>query len=140
MKKSGLSPLIALLLGSAVCADDLSGSKEFLCTVSRAMLCFENGECFPVQPWEIDMPQFVIVDTGKKRISTPRGSENPRTTELDVVLRENGSIVLQGVDIGRAFSIVIDESTGLLSAAIARDGFSVSAFGACTDADVRPAS
>jgi hypothetical protein len=33
---------------------------------------------------------------------------------------------------GRAFSLVINESTGMLSAAVARDGKSVGVFGACT--------
>lgn len=40
---------------------------------------------------------------------------------------------------GRVFSFVIDEITGLLTAAIAEDGLSPSVFGACTDADVRAA-
>jgi len=40
---------------------------------------------------------------------------------------------------GRAFSFVIDEATGLLTVAVARDGLSVSVFGACTDADVTAA-
>jgi hypothetical protein len=47
-----------------------------------------------------------------------------------------GSLCLQGIEGARAFSFVIDESTGSLTASIARDGISVNVFGACTDADL----
>jgi hypothetical protein len=39
---------------------------------------------------------------------------------------------LQGLEKGRAFSIVIAEDTGRASFAVATNGFSVAAFGACT--------
>ena len=48
----------------------------------------------------------------------------------------DGLIYLQGIEGARAFSFVIDESTGSLTASIARDGISVNVFGACTDADL----
>ena len=43
------------------------------------------------------------------------------------------------MEAGRAFSFVIDEVTGLLTAALADDGLSLSVFGDCTDADVKAA-
>jgi len=46
--------------------------------------------------------------------------------------RDGGLIFIQGVEMGRAFSFVISESTGMLSVAVARDGKNVSVFGACT--------
>jgi hypothetical protein len=46
--------------------------------------------------------------------------------------RTDGMIVLQGFEAGRAFSFVIQEESGQLSAAIARQGITVSVFGACT--------
>jgi hypothetical protein len=48
----------------------------------------------------------------------------------------NGIIYVQGIEDGRAFSFVIHESTGHMTAAIARDRFSVTVFGACTDVDI----
>ena len=46
--------------------------------------------------------------------------------------RKDGQIFLQGVENGRAFSLVINEQTGVLSAAVARENTTVSVFGACT--------
>lgn len=103
------------------------------------MLCVETGECYDVQPWEADIPQFVVIDTRKKVISTTRASAERRTTPVASYVREGGKIYLQGMQYGRAFSFVIDEATGLVTVAVSRDGLSVSIFGACTDAAVQPA-
>jgi hypothetical protein len=47
-------------------------------------------------------------------------------------VREEGKIFLQGIEKGRAFSFVIEEPSGEASIAVARQGLTVSVFGACT--------
>lgn len=138
MNKSVLACLGVLAASTAV-AEDLSGADQFLCSVTHVSLCAETGECFDVQTWEIDMPQFVVIDTKRKMISTTRASDQQRSTEIANQHRDGGVIFLQGREGGRAFSFVIDEITGLLTAALAEDGLSLSVFGACTDADVKAA-
>ena len=120
--------------------ENLADVDELLCSVSKVVLCTEVGECFDIEPWEADVPQFVVVDTRKKMISTTQASARPRSTPIRTYVREEGLIFLQGIEAGRAFSFVIDEATGLVTVAVSRDGISVSVFGACTDADVKPAS
>ena len=138
MKKIALA-VLGILGTSAAFAEDLAGVDEFICSVSKVSLCAETGECFAVQPWEIDVPQFVVIDTKRKMIATTRASDEQRSTPIANFHRDNGLIFLQGMEGGRAFSFVIDETTGLVTVAVARDGISVNVFGACTDADVRPA-
>lgn len=136
MRKTQLI-LLGLLATTAALGDDLSGIDKFLCSVSRISLCVETGECFDVQPWEADIPQFVVVDTANKIISTTQASQEPRSTPIATYERDSGKIYLQGLEAGRAFSFVIDEATGLVTVAVSRDGLSVSVFGACTDASVK---
>ena len=52
----------------------------------------------------------------------------------DGLLREaeDGMIVIQGVERGRAFSFLIVEETGMVSIAVAREGEGILVFGACT--------
>ena len=138
MNKSVLACL-GVLAASTGLAEDLSGVDRFLCSVSQVSLCAETGECFDVQPWEIDMPQFVVVDTKRKMIATTRASAQQRSTAIANHHHDSGVIYLQGSDGGRVFSFVIDEITGLLTVAIAEDGLSLNVFGACTDADVKAA-
>ncbi len=139
MKKSVMVCLSTLAASTAL-AEDLSGVEEFVCSVSHVSLCAETGECFDVQPWEIDMPQFVVIDTKRRIVATTRASDQRRSTTIANFRRESAVIYLQGMEAGRAFSFIIDEATGLLTAAVARDGFSISVFGACTDADVKAAT
>ena len=70
------------------------------------------------------------------RISTTKASDENRSTEIRTLHRQDGQIYLQGFEGGRAFSFLIDEASGRLTVAVSRDGVSVTAFGACTDADL----
>jgi len=115
-------------------ADDVSDSDMLLCSASRVMLCFESGECMDADPWEMDMPQFVLIDLKQDTVSTTRASGQDRSTKVQSSSDET-EIFLQGVENGRAFSFVIDQATGILSAAISSDGATISVFGACTDSD-----
>ena len=125
-----------LLVSSMAMADNLEGTDDLLCAAGHVQLCFENGECFPVAPWELSMPDFVVIDLKAKTVSTARGSGQTRSSPFTSVERSDGVISLQGVEDQRAFSFVIEEASGHMTVAIARDGLSVTVFGVCTDTDV----
>lgn len=82
------------------------------------------------------MPEFVVIDLKKKTISTTKASEQNRSTPFTSISRSEGRIYLQGLESERAFSFVIDEASGRLTAAVARDGIAVNVFGACTVTDL----
>jgi len=122
----------SLFAAGLALADDVSSSDKLLCSASTVTICFETGECMDADPWELGMPQFVLIDVGKKSVSTTRASGENRSTEV-AVTRDETEIFLQGIENGRAFSFVIDQATGLLSAGISSDGATINVFGACTD-------
>ena len=131
-------PFLAAMVGAvmvaagAVSADDLSGADRFLCTPIQAILCVEDGECAVDLPWNVNIPQFIEVDLEARRLATTAASGENRTTPIEHLRRDAGNIVFHGFEMGRAFSWVIDEATGRVTAAIATDGISVAIFGACT--------
>jgi len=118
--------------GSAVRADDLTGAQQILCTAVQATKCAEEGDCYQDLPWNLNVPQFIQVDLAAKRLSTTKASGENRSTPIEYLKRTGGVIVLQGFEGGRAFSFVISEATGMLSAAVAAEGKAVVVFGACT--------
>jgi hypothetical protein len=124
--------LWSTLAAGPLLADNLAGADAFLCTVLEATACELETDCVKVAPWEINMPRFIEVDLAKKELRTTAASQENRSTSIELLRREAGVIVLQGFQEGRAFSIVIHEESGELSAAVARDGRAVAAFGACT--------
>ena len=134
MRKLILAPLMVLLLcsGSTAAADDLTGADRFLCTPIQATLCVEDGECAVDLPWNVNIPQFIVVVLKARRLATTEASGENRQTAIEHLRRVDGSIVFHGFEMGRAFSWVIDEPSGRVTAAIATDGISVAIFGACT--------
>ena len=129
----GLIPiLLVLALPATAMADDLTGEKMILCTAVQVTLCTDSGDCVVENPWNLNVPQFIEINLKDKRMSTTKASGEDRSTPIRTLEREDGQIFLQGVEAGRAFSFVIGEKTGLASIAVAREGKTVSVFGACT--------
>ena len=137
LSKFALSMVAVLATTTAAQADDVSDSDRMLCSVSKLMLCTEDGECYPVSVLDSDVPQFLIVDLKKKELTTTKASAENRSSDIANVVRENGRTFLQGIENNRAFSILIEDDLGQFTAAIARDGITHSVFGACTDANVK---
>ncbi|MEE9230639.1 MAG: hypothetical protein V3U86_08030 [Acidobacteriota bacterium] len=129
-----LCAVIGLLgfVSAASYADDLTGAKRILCTSVQVTICDSSGDCEIGPPWNWNIPQFVEVDLNRKTLSTTKASGENRATPIRNVQHEDGLIFLQGVEAGRAFSFVIQEATGDVSIAVARNEITVSIFGACT--------
>ena len=123
----------ALLLGgSATRADDIRGAETILCTAAQSTQCFAEGDCLSKPPWELNIPQFIKVDLERRELRSTEASGENRSTPVKNLEREEGLLFLQGVERGRAFSFVIAEDDGFASIAVARDGVTVTVFGACT--------
>jgi hypothetical protein len=135
MKKLAIA-MAGVLVGGLVQADNLDGVTEMVCAPAQVHICIENDTCYSAAPAELGVPDFVIIDTKKKTISTTKSSYQNRTTPFTSVTRDEGLIYLHGIEGERSFSFVIDEETGRMTVAVARDGISVSVFGACTDTDL----
>lgn len=135
MKRTLLAVLGLAVIGS-VPAENVTNIDRLVCSAGQAHICLETGDCYGATPFELGMPDFVIIDTKKRTISTTKTSGQDRSSKFASYERADGLIQLQGAEQGRAFSFVIHEETGLMTAAIARDGMSVSVFGACTATDL----
>ena len=123
---------IALALSPMVRADDLSGAERLLCAATEATICSEGGSCQTASPRQLNIPDFIEVDLQAKLLRTTQASAEQRQTPFLGLTRKDGMIVIQGFENERAFSFNIDEATGALTAAVARPGVFVGAFGACT--------
>ncbi len=124
--------LLVLALPAVATADDLTGEQMILCTSVQVTMCTDDGNCVVENPWNLNVPQFIEINLKDKRMSTTKASGENRSTPIRTLEREDGQIFLQGVEAGRAFSFVIGEKTGLAAIAVAREGRTVSVFGACT--------
>ncbi len=131
-----IAPLL-LILHAAIptLADDVSGAQKVLCAPIEITECWADGECLEVEPWDVNVPPFLVLDFEDREIRTTEASDEKRQSELRNLTRENGRIVAQGVQEDRVFSFVISERSGFLTAAIATDAVTLSIFGTCTPQD-----
>ena len=128
--------LAAILAGGLVQADNLEGVNEMICAAAQVQICIEGDSCYVATPMELNVPDFVVIDLKKKTISTTKASNQNRSTAFTSVIKRDGLIYLQGVEGERAFSFVIEETSGRMTVAVSRDGLAVNVFGACTDTDI----
>ena len=129
---TGLSVSALAIVVSAAAGDDLTGREQILCAAVHVTECQTSGDCRVEPPWNLNIPQFLQLDLKERTMAATAASGENRITPIRSMTREGGEIVLQGFEAGRAFSFVIEETTGMASVAIAREGMTVSVFGACT--------
>ena len=132
---AGILTVAFALSAQPVDADDLAGSDRFLCAAVQAAVCSIEGDCATDIPWNLNIPKFVEVDLAARRLNTTAASGENRTTPIEHLIRRDGNIVFHGFEMGRAFSWVISERTGNVTAAVSAEGIAVAVFGACTPMD-----
>ena len=132
MKLRMASGVAALAVAAPICADELQGANSLLCSAVEATVCDADGECASGPSWDWNIPQFIEIDLKKGVIATTKASGEDRTTPIRNQERSDGRIILQGFEMGRAFSFVINEKSGIASVAIATNELTISVFAACT--------
>jgi hypothetical protein len=128
--RSGLLTL-SLLITVPVFADSIIGVDIILCAPGYVTHCSSGGTCETVPPRNFDIPSFVQIDLGRELLISGASTDDERQTRIQYLSREDGEIYLQGVESGRAYSVVIDEASGDGTLAIAADGETATAFLAC---------
>ena len=117
----------ALLAFGAANAADFDGSKTLICANLEAADCGPGQTCSKGRPDELGAPAFMRIDFAKKTILGPR-----RTTPIVAMEKSAGQMLLQGTELGYAWSIALDTGSGKLAATLVdREGVMV-LFGACT--------
>lgn len=129
----GFAALVGVSLPAApLLGDSLGGHDAFLCAVLEVSRCTPEEGCARVALADLNIPDFVEIDLASKLVRTTAASGENRATPILGSVRQEGLIVLQGVEKERAWSFVLDEETGRLTAAVAREELSVNAFASCT--------
>jgi hypothetical protein len=110
----------------------LEETSPLLCAVIEVFECSLETDCFEVSAESVNIPQFIRVDLENKKLTLPERSEEQRESAINNFERNNGTLFLQGLEHGRAWSIAIYEDTGKMTgtAVEGEGGFVV--FGACT--------
>jgi hypothetical protein len=106
-----------------------------ICAATHTVECDGyDEECHQGQSDAINFPRFFRVDFRKMEIHILDHERKGEVTEVMHVARSEsrGWIILQGVEEGRPWSMLITEQTGRFSLVINEDDAAFNVFGACT--------
>ena len=106
---------------------DFDGSKLLICANMEAADCNPGQTCAKGRPDEFGAPAFIRIDFTNKTIVGPR-----RTTPIVGMLTDAKQILLQGTEMGYAWSIALNTDSGQLAATLVEHDGVIVLFGACT--------
>lgn len=121
----GLSPV-------SVTAKDISNAEKLICAPMIAHQCTAQEKCTSGAPESVDIPQFFRIDL-KKRVALGEAADGQeRTSKISSVDDGKIALILQGTQLGRGWSAVINKATGKMVVTLSSDDIAVALFGACT--------
>ena len=123
-----------VLLGASMptMAAALDGSVPLLCAVTGTVSCDAQHDCSEGPADAVNLPVFLKIDVQNKVAQSVRVGGEQRTSEILSTHKEEGSLVLLGVDQGAGWSMTIGESDGKSILSVSGAGIVYIAFGACT--------
>jgi len=116
---------------SAALASEFDGSEKLRCVPTDASECSGAGECQRVTVEEINIPKWIYIDFKKKELSGTDTEGVAETTAVENLRVMEGKTILQGAERGRAWSMVIDQTSGDFTAAVAGEGTGFVLLGIC---------
>ncbi len=137
MKVSVLSFAISvsLSLSFQTMAGDISNAKKLICAPVTAVECGVEGTCDRGTAESIDFPRFIRIDL-KKRVALGEAPDGKmRTSKIMNVVDSEGSMILQGAQLGRGWSAVINKADGKFVVTTSGTDFAFVVFGSCTAND-----
>ena len=134
-------PLL-LTLGVALAAPFGAGAANFdgksavLCATLGAVQCAKSPGrshgCIRGPARGLNVPQFIKLDFGAKSVTATAETGVDKSSSIGSVTSGNGHLIVQGVDDGHAWSLVLEENTGHMTASAIGDEEGMMLFGACT--------
>ena len=126
-----MSAATALISIASLRGADFDGSRPIICAVNQVVVCPRTGEVEKETPEAVNLPQFFFIDVPKKLVTSKGPSGDVRQTTIEVVKHESGTLILSGVQLGKAWNAVINETSGktTITGATADTAFVV--FAAC---------
>jgi hypothetical protein len=118
---------LAWLTAGTASASDFDGSKLLICATVEAMDCAAGEACTKGRPDDIGAPKFLRIDFAQKMIVGPK-----RTTPIVFIDKSNEQILLQGTELGYAWTLALDQEDGTMTVTMVNREEVFVLFGSCT--------
>ncbi len=111
---------------------ELDTSNPLLCSVINVAEYSLGEECFVGTAESFDLPQFVRIDFQNNIISEAGENTEARKSRIINVKHIDNSVIMQGIENGRSWSMIVEKKTGKMSATVSEERIGFVVFGACT--------
>jgi len=119
-------------MSTPLVAESIVGADKFICAVIVQEVCASDEPCTDGGPaWDTKIPEFLEFDLEQETVGTTSASGEGRINKVNL-RRDGGLIIMQAYELGKAFSLVVNEATGILTASVTSDGEVITVFAACT--------
>jgi hypothetical protein len=118
---------IAFLGAGPASAGDFDGSKLLICAPVEAIDCAPGETCKKGAPADSGLPSFIRIDIAKMVVIGPK-----RTTPIVSIEKSEQQILLQGTELGFAWTIALDQNSGEMSGSFVNREEVFVLFGSCT--------
>jgi len=118
---------IAFLGAAPAAAADFDGSKLLICAPVEAIDCAPGEMCKKGAPADVGVPAFIRIDIAKMVVIGPK-----RTTPIVSIEKSEQQILLQGTELGSAWTLALDQVSGELSGSLVNREEVFVLFGSCT--------
>jgi hypothetical protein len=110
-------------------AGDFDGSKPLICATVDGHACDPGETCLRELPASLGVPQFMRIDFVNQTIAGPK-----RTTKIRLMDKTANQVMLQGSELGYAWTISLDAQDGTMTLALLSNEDAFVIFGNCTPA------
>ena len=118
---------IAFLGAGPASAGDFDGSKVLICAPVEAIDCAPGETCKKGAPADAGLPSFIRIDIGKMVVIGPK-----RTTPIVSIEKSEQQILMQGTELGFAWTLALDQDSGEMSGSFVNREEVFVLFGSCT--------
>ncbi len=122
--------LFVCLAPYQLAAVQYDGSVPLLCVPIQAIDCDAAEECLRGSADSVNIPQFLRINFKEKIISAV--DKSGRKASIKTLEHIDGKLIIQGIQEGRGWTMIISEQTGKMSATVTDDQVGFVIFGACT--------
>ena len=129
VKRAWVLTLGCCLWVSQVQAGDFDGSKNLVCAPIDTLRCVSGDGCTRGEAEQVNLPKFFEVDFAQKRLAS---LSTDRFTSVLHSMRDEGTLILQGAELGRGWTLTISEADGEMTLSSSGADFAFVVFGACT--------
>ena len=128
----GIAILATVLNNTTARAADFDGTKPIICSVTQVVVCPRTGEIEKETAEGVNLPQFFFIDVQNKIVTAKGPSGDVRNTKIEAARHESGSLILEGVQLGKAWNAVINEQNGKATITGSTPDTAFVVFAACT--------